>query len=216
MNRFKVSGLSFVFLTIIAVLISGCATTALAPIGITMAVDSIAARNAPSKGKTYIIKSAMQNISDKDLEFQEVARYIENALSSKKYIRTDSKENADILIYLGYRMSAPQKSYHTYTNSGAMAMPIGGIWFAKLPTTQTIEITTFITTLILEAYDLKDPNGILQLWKTTTKLGGCSADLRAVLPSMVAASSDYFGTNTGKQISVTIQQDDPKLLNIRK
>ena len=89
MNRFKVAGLSLVFLGVIAVLISACATTS--PRGIVMTVDSIVARNASSKGKTYVITSTMQNISDNDLEFQEVTRYVDNALSSKGYVRTDNK-----------------------------------------------------------------------------------------------------------------------------
>lgn len=211
MNRFKFAGLSFVFIGVVAVLIISCATHR----SIVMAVDSIVARNVFSNGKTYVITSAMQNISDNDLEFQEIARYVDNALSSKGYIRTDNKEKANLLICLGYEIGAPEKSYQTHSTPG-MIMPINGIWFASPGKTQTIEIKTYVTTLVLEAYDLKDPNRKSQLWKTTTKLSGGNTDLRAILPFMVAASSDYFGINTGKQINVRIQENDPRVLDIRK
>lgn len=212
MNRFNVTGLSLVFLCLIVVLISGCATTS--PI-ISMAVDSIVARNASSKGKTYVITSAMQNTSESDLEFQEVARYVDNALSSKGYVRTDNKENANLLICLGYGIGTPQKSYQTNTKHG-MVMPIYGIWMSSPSTTTTIEITSYVATLVLEAYDPKDLNKKSQLWKTTTKLTTYKPDVRAILPFMVAASSDYFGINTEKQITVTIREDDPRVLNVRK
>jgi hypothetical protein len=158
----------------------------------------------------------MDNINHNDLEFQEVARYVENALFTKGYTRTEYNENADLMIRLAYGMGAPVTSYQTYTTSGAMAMPIGGFWFATPPKTQTIKITSYLATLVLEAYDLTDINKQLQLWKTTTKLGVLNPDLRAALPLMVAASADYFGKNTGKQITITIHEDDPRIVNIRK
>ncbi len=92
-------------------------------------------------------------------------------------------------------------------------MPIYGIWMSTPSKTQPIEITTYVTTLVLEAYDL---NRKSQLWKTTTKLTVYKPDLRSILPFMVAASSDYFGINTEKQINVTIREDDPRVLNVRK
>jgi len=179
-----------------------------------MGVDSISARNA-STGKTYIITSAMPSIRDNDLAFQEVARYVENALSLKGYLRTKNMDTADLLIYLSYKIGEPVKSYHTHTQPG-MAMPVYGIWMATPSRSQTIEITTYLVTMILEAYNLKDQNNKSQLWMTTTTLGVFNPDLRDILPFMVAASSDYLGENTSKKISVTIQEDDPKYLKIMK
>ncbi len=213
MNRFKIAGLYLIFFIFIAILISGCATAP--PVrSFVMGVDSISARNA-STGKTYIITSAMPSIRDNDLAFQEVARYVENALSLKGYLRTKNMDTADLLIYLSYKIGEPVKSYHTHTQPG-MAMPVYGIWMATPSRSQTIEITTYLVTMILEAYNLKDQNNKSQLWMTTTTLGVFNPDLRDILPFMVAASSDYLGENTSKKISVTIQEDDPKYLKIMK
>lgn len=93
--------------------ISGCATTPTIPTTsptppepllpgqfdgyIKVAVDSIAAPDAASKGKTYLITSAMQNVGDEDLQFQEFARYIEML-----YLKEDiyESDNQKLLIFL--------------------------------------------------------------------------------------------------------------------
>jgi hypothetical protein len=68
----------------------------------------------------------------------------------------------------------------------------------------------------IRAYDLKDPNRRSQLWKTTVKSEGKSSDLRIVLAYMIAGAVPYFGTDTGKQIDVTIRGHDQRVLDIWK
>jgi hypothetical protein len=180
-----------------------------------MSVDSIIARNVFPTGKAYVMASAIENIDENDLEFQEAANYIDNALSSKGYIKKGNKEDADILITLSYGLGSPNKSYQTETQPG-MIMPIYGIWMASPTRSQTVEVITYPATMIVEAYNLRDTNRKSPLWKTITKMAVFKPNIRAVLPYMVAASSIYYGVNTGQEIMVTIKDDDPNLLNIRK
>ncbi len=225
MNRFKITGLSIVFVAVIAVLINGCATTPSTPVDPRMfsedavfevSIKSLAAPDAGSKGKTFFITSATQNINDNDLEFLEVARYIENALSQKGYVRTDNIENADILMRLAFGIGNPQASTETVVTSHGYSYPVGWMWFTAPPQTQTVKTTTYMRNLILEAYDLKDPKRKSQIWKTTVKSEGTSPDLHRVLAYMVAAASKYFGTNTGSQIDVRISGTDARVLDIWK
>ena len=226
MNRFKISGLSLIFLGVITVLIiNGCATTPSTPVDprmfghnsqIHVQVNSFAAPDAASKGKTFFIISAMQNVGDNDLEFLEVARYIENALSKKGYIRTDNIKSADILIRLGYGIGNPNTSSETVVTSHGYSYPVGWMWFTAPPQTKTVTTTTYMRNLILEAYDLKDPKRKSQLWKTTVKSGGGTSDLNRILAFMIAASSEYFGTSTGMQLYLTISGRDPRVLDIWK
>lgn len=209
----------------IAVLMSSCATTPKAPKDPRMTdannwwgvkVNSFVALDASSKGKTYVITSAMQNVSDNDLEFQEFARYIDNALSPRGYVKTDKNENADLLIRLGYGIGAPQTTRDTYTTSTGYSYPVGSMWFTVPPSKKTVQSTKYMRNLVLEAYDLKDPNRKSQLWKTTVTSKGSTSDLRIALAYMVAASGDYFGINTGKQLEIKIWGDDPRVLDIWK
>ncbi len=227
MSRLKVTGLSLMFLGVIALLINGCATTPTpsTPVDprmfgadtlISVQVNSFAAPDVASKGKTFFIISAMQNISDNDLEFLSVARYIENGLSKKGYLRTDNIKSADILIRLGYGIGNPNTSSETVVTSHGYSYPVGWMWFTSPPQTQTVTKTTYMRNLIVEAYDLKDPNRKSQLWKTTGKSEGSSSDLHLILAYMIAATSEYFGTNTGKQMDLNISGRDPRVLDIWK
>jgi hypothetical protein len=226
MNRSKVVGIYLFLLGIIAALIIGCATEQPASpadprmIGVDdivlVTIDSLAASDAALKGKTYYITSAVKDMGDEDLQFIEFARYIENALSPKGYTRIESKENADLLVRLAFGVGAPQTTTTTYTTSMGYSYPVGEIWFTMPPKTETVQQTNFMRNLILEAYDLKDPNRKSQLWKTMVKSQGYRSDLRIVLAYMIAASADFFGTNTVKEVEIGILGHDPRVLEIWK
>jgi hypothetical protein len=224
---------------LIAGLIIGCVTTPTpfptqvpSSLRFAVTIDSIAASDAHLKGKTYIISSAIKDVKDDDLQFKEFARYIENALSQKGYMRVDSDKKADLLIRLSYGLGTPQTTTSTYTTSYGYSYPIGWMWYHVPPTTQTQQITHNTVSFQLEAYGLKTPSQQPQLWKTTVKSntrvpnnieGGIFvvtyydiSDLRIQIPYMIAASSYSFGGNTGRAIDVTILGGDPTVFAIMK
>lgn len=226
MNKFKVTEPSFISIGIIALLIiSGCATTPSTPTDprlfgrntwVDVSVKSIAAPDSASKGKTIFITSGMQTISADDLEFIEVARCVENALSRKGYVRTSSADRADILVRLGYGIGDPQVTSETVAISQGYSYSVGWMWFNTPARTQTINTRMYMRNLILEAYDLKDPNRKSQLWKTTIKSEGTTPDLNRVIAYMLAASSEHLGSSTGMQIDLKINGHDPRVLDIWK
>lgn len=158
----------------------------------------------------------MQTISADDLEFIEVARCVENALSRKGYVRTSSADRADILVRLGYGIGDPQVTSETVAISQGYSYSVGWMWFNTPARTQTINTRMYMRNLILEAYDLKDPNRKSQLWKTTIKSEGTTPDLNRVIAYMLAASSEHLGSSTGMQIDLKINGHDPRVLDIWK
>ena len=186
-------------------------------------VDSLVARDADLKSKTYIIASAMQNVGDGDIQFKEFARFIENALSQKGYIRKNNKEGADLLISLAYWIGEPQTttSTETYTSGVGYSYPVGWMWYTVPPQTrqETTTNTTYKETLVLEAYDLKDTSKRSQLWKTTLEnvvYENANGDLRLVLPYMIKAGMKYFGVDSGGKQYEWVEGRDPMILEIRK
>lgn len=237
MKKRKVVGVILGVFVLMVVWISGCATPPPPPTTtptppepllpgqfdgyITVAVDSIAVPNAASKGKTYLITSAMQNVGDEDLQFQEFARYIENVLSQRGYIRVRQQETADLLIRLAYGIGDPKTTTETFVIGSQPEYRYWDWWHdrwviepAKTETRQRTT-TTYMRHLILEAYDLKDPKR-QQLWKTTVKSEGRGSDLRIVLPFMITAAVPYFWENTTGQKVITISGRDKRVLDIRK
>jgi len=198
-----------------AMLICGCATIG---VGNCIAyswpseVDSIADVGADLRDKTYVITSAMQNISDEDLEFKEVAKWINNALKLKGYKQVDSKENASLLIRLAYGRGEPQTTTSTYTRAPGYSYPVGWYRYYVPSVTETVRITNFRAHLMLEVYDLKTPGKLPQVWKTTLTVPNMTegSDLRMSFLSMIAASINDFGTNTGHKIVYVT--DDPAFL----
>lgn len=226
MKRSDFRGLYLVFLGIVTALaMSGCATEPSTPVDprmyehgsyLDVSVHAIAAPDASAKGKTFFIVPGMQNLSENDLEFIEVSRYVANALAKRGYVRADSVKTAAVLIRLGYGIGDPQTSSETVAISQGYSYSVGWMWFTQPPRTQTVKETLYRRNLILEAYDLKDPDRKSQLWKTTVKSEGSSSDLNRVLAYMIAASSEYFGTSTGMQKDLRINGRDPRLLDIWK
>jgi hypothetical protein len=208
---------------LMAVLMSGCATSDyISTIGRDSSADiltwpaeveSIADTDADLKDKTYFITSAMQNISDEDLEFKEVAKWINNALKLKGYMQVNSKENASLLIRLAYGQGEPQITTSTYTSGLGYSYPVGYYRYYVPPTTETVTSTLFTAHLLLEAYDLTTSGKLPQVWKTTLTAsnlvsGSSNSDPRISFLEMIAASINYFGTNTEhKKVKVYISND---------
>jgi hypothetical protein len=218
MKRIKVAVLILGVFAINILLINGCAALPVGPAGIYWAeVDSIAIANSNLKNKTYVLTSAIKDVSDDDIQFKEFAKYIENALSKTGYKRVAS-EKADLIIRFAYGIGAPKTETYTktYTTSTGYSYPVGWIWINVPPQTETVseKSTTYEKFLMLEAYDSKDRRS--QLWRTTMKSEGWSSDLRVALPHMIAAAIYKFGTNTSGKLKVAMYKNAPVVLDIMR
>lgn len=226
MHKSKMIGSTLALLCATAVLLAGCATTPSGPplptdprmlgadSNVEVKVNGLAAPEAQGKGRVIYITSALRDINDEDLQFQEVARLIENALAEKGYVRSEHKEAADQLVRVAYGIGAPEKSTQTVTTSAGYSYPVGWMWFTVPPTTQTVESTTYQRTLIVESYDLRTPGKQPQLWKTTVTSEGSTGDLRRILPFLVVGSMDYFSVNTGQQVTSQVNGNSQRLWTV--
>lgn len=204
---------NFLLSACLALSLSGCATTdeinnqanpcwsrsTAAP----LAVYSLAVADVDSRGKTYVITSAMKDLGDDDLEFQVAARYVRNALSQRGYIQVDSKEKADQMIRLAYGVGDAQTTTTTTTTPG-YSYPVGWWWYFVPPTSQTDQRTIYTTSVVLAAYDLKTPGKLPQIWKSTLSFESTwdrvpkNSMVLNLMPNMIAPAVPYLGTNKGQ------------------
>ncbi len=217
-------------------ILNGCAV---GPTFITQ-VDSIAAPDTTNK-TTYILFPGNKNTSPNDLRYIEFKNYVNKALQAKGFKETNL-DDADIAIFLTYGISDPNTEQYTYsvptwgqtgvsssttygtlntfgnnaTYSGTTTYtPSYGITGS---TTHLGTRTTYFRYLDIGAYDLDEyrkTEQLKQVWKTTTTSTGSSGDLRQVLPVLVAASSQYLGTNTGKKLSIELKENDESVKAIK-
>jgi hypothetical protein len=226
------------FILVCIFLIQGCTTSP----ELSVNIDSIATKN-PDQNIKYVMFSGMEKVSSDDLQFQEYSRYVENALQSKGYKKSESIENANVAIFISYGIGEPKQHQFTYSvpvygktgiassntygtvnsygnranyNTSTTYTPSYGVIGA---TTQVGTTTTYTRFLQIDALAL-EPNKKTKpeknLWKTTVTSTGTSNDLRRVMPVMVAGSSEYIASNTGKIVTIDIKENDNRVSGIKK
>ena len=197
-------------------------------------VDSIKGQSAPI-GATYCLLSGMEGVSSSDLQFREFSQYVNRALSKKGYIQTDNIKEAKLAVFLLYGIGPPKTTYYSFPiygqtgggSSSFTAIGPGGLITGTIDTqpsygvvgTGLESVTTYFRFIILEATDFnkyETTGRIVPLWKTTITSEGTSGDLRRVFPVLVGAATDYIGTHTSKQVSISLTENDDRVKYIKE
>lgn len=231
-----------IFTLICILALCGCSTLSnfgRARFGI--AVDSLAAAGAAAK-KTYLLLPGNQNVTAADLQFKEYAEYLKRVLNKRGYVYTESKDEADVAIYLAYGMGDPETHLYSYEmpvwgRTGYYASRThvaettadGGKTYKSYTTyTPTYgvagyrsyidSVTTYMRFAVITAYDYdqyKKDETEVQLWKTTINSTGTTDDLRRIFPILMAASIPYLATDTGRKVYMTLYESDPVVQEIK-
>lgn len=206
-----------------------------------IAVDSLAASGADSK-KTYLLLPGNQGVTAADLQFKEYAEYLKRVLNKRGYIYTESKDEADVAIYLAYGMGDPQTHQYSYdlpiwgrtgyyaSRTNVAETTVDGKTTYRAYTTYIPSygyigynsyidtVTTYMRFAVITAYDysqFKKDETEVQLWKTTINSTGTTDDLRRIFPILMAASIPYLATDTGRKVYLTVYENDPVVQEIK-
>ncbi|MCA1958793.1 MAG: hypothetical protein LDL14_09750, partial [Nitrospira sp.] len=219
-----------------AALVSGCAT--MSP-QCHVDVDSISSEWLGAK-KTYILLPGNEDTSAEDLQFKEFATYVHRALATKGFVRADSIEKAELVVFLAYGIGDPKEhldfapgvgqtgvsssttfgtlstygGYGTYSGTTTYTPTYG----VTRCTTHVGSYTIYFRFMLLDAYDLetyRKEKKFSQLWRATVTSTGSSDDLRRVFPILVTASKTHLGSNTGQKVRVVIHEEDAAVLEIK-
>lgn len=224
----------------VGLLAVGCASK---PSGLSVFVE-VSGLSVPggSVARTYILAPGVKDLGPEDLQFREFATYVRGALSRKGFVEVQDATAADIAVFLTYGIGDPEQ--HTYVRNLPVYGQIGGGtstislssfgtggWSTTTGTVtspgsygqigsqaQTVTSVTHFRYLLLDAWDLADVRKAQKarpVWKTIVTSTGSSGDLRQIFPILVAASEAYFGTDTRKQLHVTLEESDPRVAAVR-
>ena len=222
-----------VFLMIFATLLLG--TGCLAP-KCEVNIDSI--NSGQPVGKQYIISPGDKNIPLDNLQFLEYAKYTHRALQMKGFAPATSPETADIAVYLYYAVSAPTEHQYQYSepvygqtgfSTSRMRTPVdhrggqptyvetttysptyGVVGYTERTGTYVL-FTRFISLNAFDMVEYRKSHNQKQVWKTEISSSDPSGDLRKAFPLMLMAALPYLGENTGSQLTVKIDDNDPRL-----
>ena len=225
-----------VFLAALVLLLSGCTQR------YAFKIDAIADGQVAG-GNSFYLVSGNPDMKENDLRFREGAQYVATALEGKGYTHARDIATADMLIEVSFSVGEPKDVVNvnrypeTYWSPGmafSVSVPVydsSGLIVAyrsrmvyRPPRSYTYwedhidTSTVFRKELTLTAYDnrlgasVKDPK---QLWSVTVSNIDYSENLRAYLPYLVAASLPYIGEDTGSQVFMYLDKDDPQAAFIR-
>lgn len=223
------------FIMIMSLGLNGCAMR------YTVNVNAITNPSLSAPGTKYVLTSAMKDIDEKNLYFQEFSRYFQLVLQKQGYTRVADKTQADMDIQFKFAVSDGRTGIATH--SWPIYETVGGEMITitektvdssgnPTTTTRTIRLparvervgtsvetrsyTLFNRSAVLEAYQLtKDGNKGEMLWMVQMSSIGESDDLRNLMPYLAAASARFIGANTGQQFQVTLDQKDPLVMELK-
>lgn len=189
-------------------------------------------------GKAYYMKNAQTAGGEDELFFREFSTYFEHALQAKGYQRVEDPKSADLIIHFGFGVSEGRTGIHTYTwpiyetvggetitytetktdasgtkttTKGSVSVPLR---VQRVGTqVESRSYTVFTHHASLEARGRKEHN---LLWKAMITLVNESTDLRASMPYLAAAAAPYLGGNSGKQRTVSLERDNPAVVEMRR
>ena len=202
---------SIVLPLLLAFVLSACSAGQQNVPSFTVKVDAISSRGSVQK-ETYILLPRNKEVPVEDLQYREFASYIHRALRARGYVPVMTVEGeADLAIFLAYGIGDPQEDLSAHS----ISMPISGMTTSH---TRVASVTTYLRFVVLEAVSYtayKSTGKYMPVWKTAVTSRGTSSDLREVVPILVAGAAEYFGTNTGKQVTVVLNEDDDKVAAIK-
>lgn len=179
----------------------------------TVEVDSVADPELSSFSgqKKFIIKSGMQGITDEDLEFKIIAKYLSNALKMQNYVEAKSLKEADLIIKLSYGFAGERVHTETVQKSAGYSFPVYKTTIYVPPQYETVEYKTYIRLLSIDAYDKRTQK---QVWATRCNSEGSSNDLRRVLAYMFVAAKNFLGVQSFKKEVINVNGSDTTVLDI--
>lgn len=218
------------FLVMSAVLLgvlSGCASTPNHP-SIEVRVDALN-NGATVTNTSYYLVPADNAISAQDLTFIEFARIVERALAAKNYERTQNKDEAQLLITLGYGVRGPNETQYSYSTPqygqvGGTLLYRSGDVISVAPSYGIVGYSnetglriSYQRIVQIAAFDKQSTlaKEHSQLWKVDIISDGQSDDLRWTFPYLIQAASPYLGEHTEKKIRVNININDPSVHMLR-
>ncbi len=201
----RISDLAKPVFFVVFLLLCGCSTPC------RVRADAIADPAAPPH-RTFVVVPGQEDVSERDLHFKEYSGIVRKALEMRDYEAAGEIAAADFAVLLSYGMSRPHTTTHVSSN------PIydkdGDIVGSDVTTEEHTTYYRFVEIESVDAGAYRESGEIRPYWKTTAVSEGASGDMREVFPYLVAASVDYFATDTHGEVTVDVKPESPTYTNL--
>jgi hypothetical protein len=229
----------FIPVALAATLLAGCATT------YRVQVSALAHPTLAATARTYTFATPEgKGTNPGDLQYQEVLRHVQRALATRGFSESTGAEANGLNIFVDFGVGDPVT--RTYTFSTPIYAELGGGYTTRTrrttdaagktsTTTETVRVPgryervgTDVTTNSVTTYRkhlrlsarLREagvpPAQGREIWTVTAVCDDQLADLRAALPLLTEAIAPYAGTDTGRAIVVEFEEQDGRLVPVRR
>ncbi len=166
-------------------------------------VDIDALSESDNTGKSFVVKSGRDDISENDLRFREFARIVGNALRMRGFVEADSLDKADQVVSLRYgvgdsRLITQEFLFPVYGRNGAVQgtnkaepsdTPAPQSYAATTYSPQLTPATMYTRWVFIQAEDAKTYGGAREGRETRDAKGTAkAADRRLVWETRVAST----------------------------
>lgn len=228
---------------ILALVVSGCALLAASACTsrYIVRVDSLSAAD-DCDGIRYVVLPGTDEVAENELLFREFEAYVVRALDAHGLQAADSIDTAELVVLVDYGPGGKETSSYSTTRNvygwvgggtttfqsstigaGATRTTMGTA--SQAPRREVVgresTVYTDTTHVLLASFDAIDASRLREtgesesVWRTTTTTTSVSGDMRRGFPVMLVAASDYFCTDTQRQIGVRLSERDPRVLEVR-
>lgn len=211
-----------VFTLLLVGVLSGCAHTEY------VQVSAIKAKDATTQYKKFAIVSDRYQPVNDDLNFAEYARQVAVVLNQQGYVQVKNQQDAEVLISLSYRVSEPQ--VHTEIVNTPVYPRVGpfyGSRFGYYPypmlgypayepmVYQSIVYRKLIRLQSIDAGIYRKDKTVKPLWDVLIVSNNDNGDLRYMFPYMLVAAQPYIGQDSQHSVTVSVDEQDPAVLNLK-
>ncbi|SFC62003.1 DUF4136 domain-containing protein [Pragia fontium] len=210
------------FTLLLVGVLSGCAHTE------NIQVSAIAAGDDSTQYKKFAIVSDKYQATNDDLQFAEYARQVTAVLNQQGYVQAQNSKDAQILVSLSYRLSAPQTrtdivNVPVYPNVGPFydtrfghhPYPILGYPVYQPMVYQSIIYKKLVRLQAIDAVVYAKDKTVKPLWDVMIISHNDNDDLRYMFPYMLVAAEPYIGRNSAHSIEVSVPEKDPAVMQLR-
>lgn len=192
MHRHLTPGRLLAALAVLAALaLAGCGGTG--P-GTNYAIHLDAYAEKVDFGKRFVVLQGVMENPPKDADFAKAADSLATALEARGYKRVGKVDEADLGVYLAYRVTEEHRSPFENFDEG----PAG-----RSP--RSLLFIDFTRDVLVEAVDLaryKANNPKNMVWKIRLVSKGPTGDIQKIMPYVAAAVAQYMGQSTEAYVVV--------------
>ncbi|MFZ5428334.1 MAG: hypothetical protein ACOZEN_15320 [Thermodesulfobacteriota bacterium] len=171
--------------------LSGCAGSGL---GASYAIHLDAYAESVSYGKRFVVLPGIMEMKAGDTDFPKAADTLAKALEAKGYVRAAKLDEADLGIYLAYKVSENDNSPFGNFDQG----PAGRHPRQFLFIDYTRDI--LVEAVDMARYKAGDPKNVV--WKIRLVSKGPTSDIHKAMPYVAAAVAHYAGLSTEAYVVV--------------